>query len=173
VVYHRGCDIVRCASLVCVGSPGCAVHGAGNWAFTGNGDRFLEFLFAIAGQLSALAACCFHHRVAVGLAARSYPGLTFEHSLEYAVFTWPDFVLLTLGAVVTAVLLVRKPDQKPFVSSIALAYGLYLPIGVAGFGMTSGIPGFWPDGLTIFAIHLGWAALVGTITLLVMGLAPF
>jgi hypothetical protein len=135
----------------------------GSWSF------FLQSL----ASFSVGSLLVFITGMATGWAARSYPGLTFEHSLEYAVFSWPDFVLLTFGAVVTAILLVRKPDQKPFVSSIALAYGLYLPIGVAGFGMTSGIPGFWPDGLTIFAIHLGWAALVGTITLLVMGLRPF
>ncbi|HSV86647.1 MAG TPA: SH3 domain-containing protein, partial [Levilinea sp.] len=61
----------------------------------------------------------------------------------------------------------------PIAPSIALVYGLYLPVGMAGFGISSGVPGFWPDGLTIFAVHLGWAALAGTITLLVMGLRPF
>jgi MFS family permease len=135
----------------------------GSWSF------FLQSLasFSVGSLLVFIAG------MAAGWLTRSFPGLTFDHSMEYAAFSWPDFVLLTFGAVVTAVLLVRKPDQKPLVPSIALAYGLYLPVGAAGFGMTSGIFGFWPDGLTIFAVHLGWAALAGTITLLVMGLRPF
>jgi MFS family permease len=135
----------------------------GSWSF------FLQSL----ASFSVGSLVIFIAGLVAGWLAAYFPGLTFDHTAEYAAFTWPDFALLTLGAVVTIVLLIRKPDQKPVVPSIALAYGLYLPIGIAGFGMTSGIPGFWPDGLMVFAVHLGWAALVGTITLLVMGLRPF
>jgi cell division septation protein DedD len=135
----------------------------GSWSF------FLQSLasFSVGSLLVFIAG------ILTGWIANSFPGLTFEHTAEYAAFTWPDFVILTLGAVVTVVMLVKKPDQKPRVASVALAYELYIPIGLAGFGMTSGITDFWLDGLTVFAVHLGWVALVGTATLLVMGLRPF
>jgi uncharacterized membrane protein len=135
----------------------------GSWSF------FLQSL----ASFSVGSLLVFITGIVTGWLARSLPGGTFDHAAEYTAFTWPDFAILTVGAIVTVVLLVRKPDQKPLVASIALAYALYIPVGLAGFGMASGIPGFWPDGLTVFAVHLGWAALVGTITLLVMGLRPF
>jgi hypothetical protein len=135
----------------------------GSWSF------FLQSL----ASFSVGSLLVFITGIVTGWLARSYPGFAFHHAAEYAAFNWPDFAILTAGAIATVILLVRKPDQKPLVASIALAYTLYIPVGLAGFGMSSGIPGFWPDALTVFAVHLGWAALVGTITLLVMGLRPF
>jgi hypothetical protein len=58
------------------------------------------------------------------------------------------------------------------VASAAIAYELYLPVGVAGFGLASGNSSLWPDGLLIFAIHLIWAALIGTLMLGMLGLRP-
>jgi MFS family permease len=135
----------------------------GSWSF------FLQSLasFSVGSLLVFIAG------IVTGWVARSFPGLTFDHAAEYAAFTWPDFVILTIGAIAAVIMLVRKPDQKPLVASIALAYTLYIPVNLAGFGMASGVPGFWPAGLTVFAVHLGWAALIGTVTLLVMGLRPY
>ncbi|MDZ4158448.1 MAG: DUF389 domain-containing protein [Anaerolineaceae bacterium] len=90
----------------------------------------------------------------------------------HAQFTVPDFLILTLGSALATILMVRKPDHKPLAASIALAYELYLPIGVAGFGMTSGIPGLFTGGLIVFASHLAWAALVGAVVLAFLGLKP-
>jgi hypothetical protein len=67
---------------------------------------------------------------------------------------------------------VRSAQSKPLVASAALAYELYLPLGVAGFGLTSGVPNLWPDGLIVFAVHLAWTALIGVAILLVVGLRP-
>lgn len=135
----------------------------GSWSF------FLQSL----ASLSVGSLLVFICGMAAGWAARYFPNLSLAHSMTYADFSWPEFVLVAIGSVAMAVLLVRKPEQKPIAPSIALVYGLYLPVGLAGFGITSGVPGFWPDGLTLFAMHLGWAALAGTIALFVMGLRPF
>ena len=43
--------------------------------------------------------------------------------------------------------LVRSPQQRPLVISVAIAYELYLPAGVAGFGLAAGLPELWPGGL--------------------------
>jgi hypothetical protein len=95
----------------------------GSWTF------FLQSLasFSIGSLLVFIAG------MGAGWIAGSFPGLTFEQAAAYTRFSWADFTLLTLGAVFTAVLLVRKPEQKPVVPSIALAYGLYLPIGSSRF----------------------------------------
>lgn len=58
------------------------------------------------------------------------------------------------------------------IASIALAYGLYIPITTAGFGLTSGVPDLWPDGVVIYAIYLAWGALLGAVALAVLGFRP-
>jgi len=101
-----------------------------------------------------------------------WPGLPYHQAYLHAYFSWPDFVLLTLGAGLTAFLMIRSPQQKPVIPSVALAYELYLPVGIAGFGLTSGTGSLWPAGLIVFLIHLVWAALVGVIVMAVLGLRP-
>jgi uncharacterized membrane protein len=108
-----------------------------------------------------------------GLASRFYPlpYLTTQSEL-HAHLSWPDFALLTLGAVLTTYLLVRSPRQRPLVASVALAYELYLPIGVSAFGLVANRAGIWPDGLLVFVVHLGWTVLAGAVVLAIMGFRP-
>ncbi|MDR3575516.1 MAG: SH3 domain-containing protein [Anaerolineaceae bacterium] len=107
-----------------------------------------------------------------GWATRLWPTLVSHQAVFHTRFTWPDFIVLTLGAVLTVLLMIRSPQTKPLVASVALAYELYLPIGAAGFGLTSSVPGLWPDGLIVFVVHLAWAALAGTLVLAILGLRP-
>ena len=101
------------------------------------------------------------------------PGLTFGQARLHNQFTIPDFVLLTIGAVLAIYLTVRNPKQRSLVASVALAYEVFLPIGVAGFGLTSGVPDLFPQALKVAAVHIGWVLLVGTILLILMRLRPF
>jgi hypothetical protein len=55
---------------------------------------------------------------------------------------------------------------------VALAYTLYIPLTIAGFGLSSGEPHLWPDGLVVFLIYLAWSALFGAMTLAILGLRP-
>jgi len=107
-----------------------------------------------------------------GWAAHWMPGREFQQVLFHSRFTWPDFLLLALGAGLAAYLTARAPNQKPLVASAAIAYKLYLPIGVAGFGLSSGAGTLWPDGLLMFFMYLIWAALIGTLVLGIAGLRP-
>jgi hypothetical protein len=63
-------------------------------------------------------------------------------------------------------------QHNPALPSVALAYELYLPLVIAGFGLTSRVPHLWPDGLVVFAVHLAWSALLGAFTLAVLGFRP-
>jgi hypothetical protein len=63
-------------------------------------------------------------------------------------------------------------ERSPAAPSVALAYTLYLPLVVAGFGLGGGMPHLFPDGLVVFAIHLAWGALLGAITLAILGFRP-
>jgi uncharacterized membrane protein len=107
-----------------------------------------------------------------GALAGMLPELKIMQAVFHAHFSWPDFLVLTLGAGMTAYLSVRSTQSKPLVASAALAYELYLPLGAAGFGLTSGMPNLWPDGLIVFAVYLAWTALIGVAMLLVLGLRP-
>lgn len=87
-------------------------------------------------------------------------------------FTWPDFFVLCVGAILTVVLLVRNPSERPILSSGALAYEILLPLGVAGFGLASGTANLFPNGLLVFFTHLVVAVLICTVIMGFMGIKP-
>lgn len=95
----------------------------------------------------------------------------FTQAYLYARLSWPNFILLAVGAVFTAAAMVH-PERNPGAPSVALAYSIYLPLAVAGFGLTSGALHLWPDGLVLFAVNLAWAVLLGALTLAFLGFRP-
>ncbi len=107
-----------------------------------------------------------------GWAASLQPARPYLQAAAHSQFTWAGFLVLALGAGLTTYLIVRSPAQKPLVTSVAIAYSLYLPIGVAGFGLSSGVAGLWPGGLILFIVHLIWANLISTVVLAALGLRP-
>jgi uncharacterized membrane protein len=101
----------------------------------------------------------------------------FDQPILHAQFSWPDLAVLALGMIVTAALVARNPRSKPLVSSVALAYELFLPLGVAGYGVIliqgpTGLPGLWPDGLILFAAFTAVAVMVGTVVFVLHGIHP-
>ncbi len=106
-----------------------------------------------------------------GFAARLWLPIPLNQALLHSRLWWPDLAVLAVGAVVLALSFVRSED-KPFLPSVILAYELYLPIASAGFGLGSGVPNLFPDGLLVFAIHFAWATLFGVLTLALMGFRP-
>jgi uncharacterized membrane protein len=112
-----------------------------------------------------------------GLVTRLVPVQSLFQIRLYSQLVWPNFIVLGLGAVVTAAALAHSADSggriiTARVASIALAYGLYIPLVVAGFGLTSGMPYLWPDGLVIYAVHMALSGLLGVITLAWLGFRP-
>lgn len=107
-----------------------------------------------------------------GLASRIGIPLQLLQANLHSRLTMPPFVVLGIGSVLTAASLV-KGRFNPSIPSIALAYGLYLPLSASGFGLGSGAPYLWPDGLVLYLIHLAWAVLLMAITLGVMGFRPY
>ncbi len=94
------------------------------------------------------------------------------HSQYFTHFSIPNFILLSISTILTAVFLIRSKSGYPRVASVALAYEILIPVGMAGFGLSSGFPGLWPDGLVVFLVHLSWAVLIATITISLLGLRP-
>jgi hypothetical protein len=82
-----------------------------------------------------------------------------------------NFLVLAVGSCYISAAMLHG-EHNPAPPSVALAYALYLPVTIAGFGLTSGAPHLWPDGLVIFAMHLAWSALFGALTLAILGFRP-
>lgn len=91
----------------------------------------------------------------------------------HAQLSWPDLLVLAIGAVFTTAAMTHAQELGSFpmgklrsgalpsaaLPSVILAYELYLPLVSAGFGLSSGVPDLFPDGLVVFAMHLAWATL--------------
>jgi hypothetical protein len=132
----------------------------------------LGFIFQSLGSLSIGSLIVFLCGMVAGWAVNLLPQQIYTQAILHSQFTWADFIVLALGAGLTSYLMVRSPHQKPLVASIAIAYELYLPAGVAGFGLSSGIGSLWLDGISLFLTHLVWAAMIGVVVLSLIGLRP-
>lgn len=106
-----------------------------------------------------------------GIATRLWEPWQLNQVHLFTQLTWPPFIVIGIGAIATAITLVKE-NQHPGIPSIAIAFGVFLPLSAAGFGLGSGIPHLWPDGLVLFSIHLAWAALIGAVSLAFLGFRP-
>lgn len=133
----------------------------------GTGRYFLRSLVsALVGGLMVFIGCGL-----VGLIPRfwtSSPFNRFTQAPYHTQLNWADFIVITLGIILTTITMVRS-EKKPLLFSAVIAYGLYLPVGTAGFGLASGVAHLWPEGLAIFIIYLTWAIILGTVFLRFMG----
>lgn len=134
----------------------------------------VRYFFMSLGSMSIGSLLIFLCGTLAGWLTKLLPGQSHLYSqpIYHAHFTLADFIVLTIGAALTVYLIVRAPQNRPLVASAALAYELFIPLGVAGFGLTSGVPNLFPDGLIVFAVHLAWAALIGAAMLAILGLRP-
>jgi len=133
-----------------------------------------QVFFQSLGALISGSLLVFAGGAAAGLVSRFAGFSTLAFQVEqHTRFTWPDFALLTMGAVLTTYLISRSPRRHPGAVSAALAYELYLPVGAAGYGLVANRADLLTGGLLIFAAYLGWAVLVGAVTLFLLGFRPF
>jgi len=108
-----------------------------------------------------------------GIASRTFGPLNFNEAFTHSRLWWPDFVTLTIGAVVFTISFVRSED-RPYLPSALVAYEFFLPLCAAGFGLGSGvgISEIWPQGLYVFFAHLAWGTFFGIITLFFLRFYP-
>ncbi len=132
------------------------------------------FLQTLAGTLVG-AGLVFLTGALAGLASSLFPNLTSQQTSIHSQITLIDFIVISLGVIIFVVSLSRS-ENKPILPSLILAYELYLPAGVAGFGLcidlTGGSSPFWPAAMVAFIFYLTWAVFLGIITLWVTGIRP-
>jgi hypothetical protein len=132
-----------------------------------------SFFFRSLGSLLVGSLIFFLTGTLGGFAARILPPASSTQILAQFHLAWPSLLLLTVGVVMTEVLMIRSSQTRPLISSVAIAYAIYVPVSAAGFGFTSGASIPWAFGLLVFIAHVVWALLVGTLTLIILGLRPF
>lgn len=106
-----------------------------------------------------------------GFASRTFGPLNFNEAFTHSRLWWPDFVTLTVGAVVLTISFVRS-EERPYLPSALVAYEFFLPLCAAGFGLGSGVAEIWPQGMYVFFAHLAWATFFGIITLFFLRFYP-
>jgi hypothetical protein len=112
-----------------------------------------------------------------GLAVQNWAPFGLNQATQHAQLAWPDFVVITLGAVFTVTGLVNSQHNSFYmggarVASVALAYEIYPPLAAAGMGVFSNLPHLWPDGLVVYSVHLAWAFLILAAILAILGFRP-
>jgi len=134
---------------------------------TGSGRFFLQTL----GGLLIGGILVFGGGLLAGLAARIWLPLPLSQADINSHLWWPNLVVLALGAVLLVVSFVRS-EEKPFLPSVMLSYELFLPLSAAAFGLGSGLPDAWPNGLLVFLVHLTLATFLGVIVLAFLRFRP-
>ena len=109
--------------------------------------------------------------LSIGFMASYWQPFEFSQAYLHTQLARHHFLVLAVGSILTAIAIVRT-RRRAAVASVALAYELYVPLAAAGLGLGSGVPHLWPDGLVVFSIHFAWAAILGTITLVILGFRP-
>ena len=144
------------------------VIGLGFSTVIGSTSFFLRSMVA----LLVGSALVFGSGALAGWIAKLFLDLPLTQAQRFTSFTIPDFLLLTVGAVLAIYLTIRMPKQRSLVASVPLAYEIYLPVAVAGFGLAAGNTELFPQALKVAGVNIAWVILVGTIALAVMKLRP-
>lgn len=120
---------------------------------------FISILFVLIGGLLT------------GFAARLFMPITLNNVYIHSRLWIPELVTFALGAI-TLVISFARSEDRPFLPSVLIAYAFYLPIGASGFGIGSGLPDVWFQGLLVFFVHFAMTSIIGLITLFILRLRP-
>ena len=130
-----------------------------------------RFLFETLMALIISVVIVFLGGVLTGFAARLFLPMTLTNVFIHARLWIPTLVVLSIGAI-TLVASFARSENKPYLPSVIIAYAFYLPISAGGFGLGSGVPGIWPQGILVFAVHFALASFLGLLTLFALKLRP-
>jgi hypothetical protein len=108
-----------------------------------------------------------------GYASRAVPPRVFNEAFTHSRLWWPDLLVVAVGAVILTISFVRS-EQRPYLPSALLTYGLFLPLSAAGFGLGSGvgINQIWPQALYVFIVHFCWATFFCLLSLFFLRFHP-
>jgi len=108
-----------------------------------------------------------------GFASRITPPRVFNEAFIHSRLWWPDIFIITVGAIILTISFIRS-EERPYLPSALLTYGLLLPLCAAGFGLGSGIgvDEIWPQALYVYLVHFTWATFFGILSLFLLRFYP-
>lgn len=133
----------------------------GGWRFFF--ESLISFLLALALAASTSAL--------MGLLGRALLPRSLLQADIHTHLWWPD-LLLTAGGAIWMALAFARQQERLFVPNTMLAYGFFLPVAAAGFGVGIGQDRLGSNGLLVFLVHLGLATLLGMVTFLALRFRP-
>ncbi len=89
--------------------------------------------------------------------------------IEFLGFSWGNAALIIVALLFATGIFLRNPMQSVSVANVGLAFIYYLPLGTAGYLITSGESGFILSSLITFLFNIGFAIASGTLLLLIFG----
>lgn len=131
----------------------------------------LRFMFETLMALFISILFVFLGGLLTGFAARLFMPITLNNVFIHSRLWIPELIVFALGAI-TLVISFARSEDKPFLPSVLIAYAFYLPIGAMGFGIGSGLPNVWLQGLLVFLVHFAMTSILGLVTLFVLRLRP-
>ncbi|PKO00285.1 MAG: hypothetical protein CVU42_03710 [Chloroflexi bacterium HGW-Chloroflexi-4] len=132
-----------------------------------------KFFSQSLGSLAIGSAFVFIGGLLSGWISKLIPDFYPNQALFHTRVSIPDLILLAVGTVLAIYLTVRVPKQRSLVASVALAYEVYIPIGVAGFGLASKMPQFFLPALRTAGTNILLVILIGAVVLAFLKLRPF
>lgn len=111
--------------------------------------------------------------VLAGFASRIAPPRVFSEAFIHSRLWWPDIVTITIASIILTISFVRS-EERPYLPSALLTYGLFLPLCAAGFGLGSGVGlgEIWPQALFVFLVHFSWATFFAILSLFFVRFYP-
>jgi hypothetical protein len=120
--------------------------------------RFFAQTFA---ALLISAMVVFLSGILAGFASNALPARALNEVYVHSRLWWPEIFTITI-----------RSEERPYLPSALLTYGLFLPLCAAGFGLGSGVSEIWPQGLYVFLVHISWATFLGIISLFFLRFYP-
>jgi hypothetical protein len=130
-----------------------------------------RLFFQTAAGLLISAMLVFASSALAGLASRLILPHTFNAAFTLSRLWWPELIVVALGAVLLSISFVRS-ESKPYLPSVVIAYGLFMPLSASGFGVGNGIGDLWPHGALVSLVHLAWSSIFGLLTLAILRFRP-
>ena len=131
----------------------------------------IRFFFETLAALLISSVLIFLSGLIAGFAVRAFLPRTLNEAFLHSHLWWLNLVVLAIAAVILTISFVRS-EGRPYLPSIMMAYGLFLPLSAGGFGLGSGVAGIWPNGVMVFLVHFAWVSLFGMLTLIALRFLP-